>query len=300
MSERKPFFALMFKLHRWMGGSRDSFGKQVTGATTIVFTLILITGIVLWFPKSMKGLKNSLKITGKGRRFWYTLHNAGGMYSLIVLLALTLTGLTWSYRWYSNGVNALFGVEASAPQGRGGEGRPADKAPQGERQQGQRPEGFRHEGGRPEGGRPEGGRGQWNRSEGRPEGFRHEGGRPEGRGRNPYIAWQIVADSLATANPSFKTITIQDGKASVAFNRWGNQRASDSYTFDTASGKITSFTSADDMPKAAKLRGWIYSIHTGAWGGPIIKWLTFIVVLFGATLPLTGYYLWFRRVYSKN
>ena len=35
---------------------------------------------------------------GRGfRRFWYDLHVAGGMYALFFLLAMALTGLTWSF-----------------------------------------------------------------------------------------------------------------------------------------------------------------------------------------------------------
>lgn len=40
----------------------------------------------------------------------------------------------------------------------------------------------------------------------------------------------------------------------------------------------------------------IWLIHTGAWGGLFSKALWFISALIGATLPLTGYYMWFKRI----
>ena len=36
---------------------------------------------------------------------------AGGMYALVVLLAMSLTGLTWSFDWYRNAFYAVCGVE---------------------------------------------------------------------------------------------------------------------------------------------------------------------------------------------
>jgi uncharacterized iron-regulated membrane protein len=36
---------------------------------------------------------------------------AGGMYVLVFLLAMALTGLTWSFQWYRNLFYTAFGVE---------------------------------------------------------------------------------------------------------------------------------------------------------------------------------------------
>ena len=104
--ERSPFFLTMFKLHRWLldsmkPGSDIFVGKLVVGISTLIFVFILISGIVIWWPRTRKALVNSLKIsTGKGlKRFWYDLHVAGGMYILLFLLVMALTGLTWSFSW---------------------------------------------------------------------------------------------------------------------------------------------------------------------------------------------------------
>ncbi|MEO5136381.1 PepSY domain-containing protein, partial [Bacteroides ovatus] len=40
----------------------------------------------------------------------------------------------------------------------------------------------------------------------------------------------------------------------------------------------------------------IYSVHVGNWGGMFTRILTFIAALLGAALPLTGYYLWIKRL----
>lgn len=40
----------------------------------------------------------------------------------------------------------------------------------------------------------------------------------------------------------------------------------------------------------------VYAIHTGAWGGTATKWLTLVASLIGASLPITGYIMYFRRL----
>ncbi len=108
--ERAPFFTTMFRLHRWLLDSmkpdaRYLLGQNDCGYATLMFVFVLISGIVIWWPRTKKVLKNSLKIViNKGwRRFCYDLHVAGGMYTLIFLLAMALTGLTWSFSWYRTG-----------------------------------------------------------------------------------------------------------------------------------------------------------------------------------------------------
>ena len=60
---------------------------MIVGASTLMFVFVLVSGIVIWWPRTKKALKNSLKIAAdKGRRrFWHDLHVAGGMYALVLL-----------------------------------------------------------------------------------------------------------------------------------------------------------------------------------------------------------------------
>ena len=103
-NERAPFFSVMFRLHRWLFDSARPdgglfVGKLIVGVSTLLFVVILVSGIVVWWPRNRKALTNSLKISiGKGvHRFRYDLHVAGGMYALLLLLVMALTGLTWSF-----------------------------------------------------------------------------------------------------------------------------------------------------------------------------------------------------------
>ncbi len=247
--ERAPFFLTMFRLHRWLLDSMKPdggifWGKMIVGVSTLMFVFVLVSGIVIWWPRTKKALKNSLKIVAdKGRlRFWHDLHVAGGMYALVLLLAMALTGLTWSFPWYRAGFYKVFGVEAK--QGTGHHDAPQAVA-------------------------------------------------------TSYACWQQVYEELKERNDGYKQITVSNGSATVSFERFGNQRASDRYTFNPSNGEITGTALYKDADASGKIRGWIYSVHVGSWGGMFTRVLTFIAALLGGTLPLTGYYLWIRRIGRK-
>ena len=114
--ERLPFFRTMFRLHRWLMDSRPQeggifWGKMIVGVSTLLMVIIIITGIIIWIPNNIENLKTRLSINvRKGwRRFCYDLHVAGGIYAALLILAMALTGLTWSFEWYRDGFNEIFG-----------------------------------------------------------------------------------------------------------------------------------------------------------------------------------------------
>lgn len=269
--ERVPFFNFMFRMHRWLLDSMKQdggifWGKMIVGTSTLMFVFVLISGVVVWWPRTRKALKNSLKIVAnKGwRRFWYDLHVAGGMYALVFLLAMALTGLTWSFQWYRTGFYKTFGVEVQPSMGHGNAAANATA--------------------------------KGGKRDGKPEGR-------EGRGAHrysPYTNWQQVYEQLAEANPDYKQISVSDGSASVAVPRFGNQRGTDRYKFNPRNGEITETTLYKDLDNSGKIRGWIYSVHVGSWGGMLTRILTFVAALIGASLPLTGYYLWIRKKIKRR
>jgi len=101
--ERLGFFSFMFKMHRWLLDSANphgdglKIGKLLVGISTIIFVIALITGIVLWWPRARHNFKHSMSISLSNgwKGFWKSLHVAGGMYALIFVLAMALTGLTY-------------------------------------------------------------------------------------------------------------------------------------------------------------------------------------------------------------
>ena len=291
---RLPFFDAMFRLHRWLMGSAQSasggmsVGKFLVGLSTLLLVIILLTGILMWLTNRRKPLTKSLTISfTKGwPRFWHDLHVAGGIYATILLLAMSLTGLTWSFGWYRTGFYSLFGVEASSEGGHGHGG--GSQGSQGENSRRDRAGGEARQG---RGGRGHRGEGR----EGRPEGAENRRSH-----HSPYAHWQEVYETLADSHPGYRQITLGAGTASVVPKGRNSLRAGDTFTFDTRSGKLTDSKPYVDQPRSTKLHGWIYTWHVGSWGGSITRLLTFFSSLIGATLPLTGYYLWIRRLLRKK
>ena len=286
-SERSGFFMFMFRMHRWLldsmnpGNEGIFWGKMIVGVSTLLFVFVLISGIVIWWPRTRKALKNSLKITvSKGwRRFWYDLHVAGGMYALIFLLAMALTGLTWSFPWYRTAFYKVFGVEVQQRAAQGHEQK-SDAQKRNTKLAAHREK----------------------KREGNEVRKGERSRRPENNHSDmysvtsPFVYWQEIYDKLRRQNPEYKQISISSGTASVSFNRFGNQRASDRYSFNTDNGEFTETSLYQHQDKSGKIRGWIYSVHVGNWGGMFTRILTFIAALLGAALPLTGYYLWIKRL----
>ena len=73
--------------------------------------LVLLTGVVIWWPKSKKMLKSRLKVsTDKGfRRFVYDSHVSLGIYAFVFLFLMALTGPVFSFGWYRQAMSKLFG-----------------------------------------------------------------------------------------------------------------------------------------------------------------------------------------------
>ena len=53
------------------------------------------------------------------------------------------------------------------------------------------------------------------------------------------------------------------------------------------------------VPKGSELMQLFHVIHIGSWGGMLTKIITFVISLIGASLPVTGYLLYFRRKYKS-
>lgn len=285
--ERIGFFSTMFKLHRWLLDSANphgdgvKVGKLLVGISTLVFVIALITGIILWVPRVSKvGLRRGLSISfAKGwTGFWKGLHVAGGMYAVIFVLAMALTGLTWSFDWYRTAFYAVCGVEHT-PRNFGQTTQPMKGADENLKE-------------------ARGGYHGHNHGEGRRGRGRGRGG--EGRHHSEFGRWQQVYEKLAASNPGAPQITISPETATVTLGSTGNGRASDRYQFNRRSGEVSMDTAYSDTVEADKLRGWIYSIHTGSLGGIVTRILWLLGALLGASLPLTGYYIWIKKHLVKK
>ncbi|WP_207426741.1 PepSY domain-containing protein [Pedobacter sp. SYSU D00535] len=121
----------MFSLHRWLlldkieeplFGELENrkLGSYISGTATILFTLGVITGIVIWFPQRIRNWKQGLKVktSGNWKRTNHDLHNSLGFYSCLLLLLMGLTGPQWSFPWYREGLRKALGTHQAEGPGK--------------------------------------------------------------------------------------------------------------------------------------------------------------------------------------
>ena len=267
-SGRLPFFTTVRELHRWLLDSMkpDSegifWGRVIVGTSTLLFVFILLTGLFLWWPKKLKGVGKRLKISLRhGRQRLFTdLHTVGGVYVFVLLLAMAMTGLTWSFEWYRTGFYKVFGAEM-AEAGKGDKGPKKDKSKDAPREE----------------------------------------GAEQAKLPASYIYWEEVVEYvIEVSEADYTEITVKDGEVEVPLAGLGNSRAADSFRFDKKTGQMTEYKAYREAKRDKKLRGWIYSIHTGTWGGLFTRICYVLAALFGASLPLTGYYIFYQRKWGKK
>ena len=267
-SGRLPIFTTVRELHRWLLDSMKPeaegifWGRVIVGTSTLLFVFILLTGLFLWWPKKLKGVGKRLKISlRQGRQRLFTdLHTVGGVYVFVLLLAMAMTGLTWSFEWYRTGFYKVFGAEM-AEGGKGDKGPKKDKGKDAPREE----------------------------------------GAEQAKLPASYIYWEeAVSYVIEVSEADYTEITVKDGEVEVPLAGLGNIRAADSFRFDKKTGQMTDYKAYREAKRDKKLRGWIYSIHTGAWGGLFTRICYVLAALFGASLPLTGYYIFYQRKWGKK
>lgn len=94
------YFMLEGHLYLWLP---NEIGHQVVGYGTLVFVVMLISGIVLWWPRNKARRKSSfrIKLDASPKRLNYDLHNVLGFYASWVLIFAAFTGLVWSFTWFA-------------------------------------------------------------------------------------------------------------------------------------------------------------------------------------------------------
>lgn len=101
----RDFFTLVQEAHMYLLLPPD-IGGWVVGSAVLVFVGLLLTGLVLWWPRRKTDRHRSLTIKwgSRWRRVNYDLHSVLGFYAAGLALVLALTGLMMSYEWVRTAV----------------------------------------------------------------------------------------------------------------------------------------------------------------------------------------------------
>lgn len=101
--EEKDFFNIVKMLH-WSLLLKTEIGQPIVGWATFIFVIMLISGIILWWPKNKAARKQRFAIKWKDSTKWrrknYDLHNIFGFYVATVALIIAFTGMVWAFTWF--------------------------------------------------------------------------------------------------------------------------------------------------------------------------------------------------------
>ena len=120
----RDFFHAATDWHRFLTGTGlpKEVGKAITGAACLIFSLLLLSGIYLWWPRHWRWANLRAVILFNPRlraraRNW-NWHNVFGFWSALPLFCIILTGLIMSYGWANNLLFTLTGSEPPPPRER--------------------------------------------------------------------------------------------------------------------------------------------------------------------------------------
>jgi uncharacterized iron-regulated membrane protein len=243
--EEAAFFPTVLRLHRYL--CLGETGKVITGISCSLFLIIMLTGLVLWWPnRKNRSQRFRIKWNASVKRLNWDLHAVTGFYVLPFIFLIASTGLIWSYKWVNN---LLFLALDGKPQTK-------REAP-----------------------------------------------------INASVPGKASADRLARIvaqtdkwlpHPGRITLTYPEKDSLSLTVAKVNETASvsnivDFLYFDLRTGKATGQRLYDEETRGFKARRLIFPIHTGSMFGWPTKLLALIVALLTATLPLTGFYIWWGK-----
>lgn len=231
-------------------------GKAVTGVSTLIFLVMVISGIILWWPTNKARKRSSFKVKwgASPKRLNYDLHNVFGFYASWILIFTILTGLYWSYEWTSKATYWAL---------TGGESKPAAAAPKSQKVP---------------------------------------------VTDSSMLPLDRIFGKMMVAYPGAKGFQVnipQNDSAAVLVRAYPDKSTfyeSDNLYFNQYSAEeipvkfLGKYADANAGEKAIRMN---YDIHVGAIAGLPGRILMFFVSLIAASLPVTGFYIWWGKKKKK-
>lgn len=120
-NDKYNFFNIIKSIH-WSLLLNSDWGKYVVGIPTVLFIFMLITGIVLWWPKNKKAKKGRFWFSWENVKTWkrknYDLHNILGFYASFFTLLISITGIYFAYPYVKNVFNVTLSGSLELPKER--------------------------------------------------------------------------------------------------------------------------------------------------------------------------------------
>ena len=116
-NKKDSFLHQVEMMHRFLLGKKGSVGQYVMDYSALFFFFILTTGIVLWWPKNMRLLKQRLQIkfAASTKRFTHDLHLVTGFYTSMFLIITVVCGLIMGLSWMNKGLFLITKSKSESP-----------------------------------------------------------------------------------------------------------------------------------------------------------------------------------------
>ncbi|MGL4597534.1 MAG: PepSY-associated TM helix domain-containing protein [Bacteroidia bacterium] len=251
----RNFFDIVIELHTNL--MLGETGRYMVDYATLIFLVLIITGIILWWPKNKMARKQRFWFRWKEGVKWkrknYDVHTILGFYAAWIVIFIALTGLAWGFVWVDKTIyfTSTLGEEYQP----------------------------------------------W----------------PEPQSTSDtLLSATINVDDLAfhttvsTYKKPFENLYIYfpqhksetyyvsiNPSTTTAYN-------STSYYYDQRSGKLEYIDDPQKMNNGQLLRAMYYDIHIGKILGLPGQLLVFLASIVVASLPVTGFYVWYGRRNKKQ
>lgn len=254
-NQKTDFFVIVEYIHLYLL-LPPPIGKQIVGVAIIIFVVMLITGLVLWWPKRKHDRKMSftIKWNSRWRRVNYDLHKVFGFYASAIALVLALTGLAVDYNWMHKAMYNVANV-----------GQNYDK----------------------------------------------------NEDVHPVVDTNIIVPDLHPAMDIAFAETMKrsahgemffvtppfsksDAITTGAYAKSLNYDHQDNYYFDPSTGKLLKSLPYSVKSSGMKFNEMNYGLHVGQYFNLPGKIAAFLVSLICASLPITGFMIWYGRKYKKH
>ena len=96
----KDFFRIIVNGHFYLW-LPPAIGQPIVASATLIFVILLISGIILWWPRSRFTKQTFLIKWSNADRVRLDLHRVLGFYALWILIFTTFTGLVWGFQWFA-------------------------------------------------------------------------------------------------------------------------------------------------------------------------------------------------------
>lgn len=258
-NEKYDIFPILKSIH-WSLLLKADWGKYVVGIPVILFIMMLITGIVLWWPKNKKMGKGRFSFDWKNVKTWkrknYDLHNVLGFYVSFIALIMSVSGIYFAYPWVKNAFNFTLSGSVDLPKEK------EIKSPDSLLAKNNSVFDL-----------------------------------TSNETRKLYStssSFRIPLNGKNKKGKDLKNIPI------TVYDKEGKFAIRNQLVFDQYSGKLLSNKPYQEISNAEKYAYANYDIHTGFYFGLIGKIIWFIAGLICTSLPITGFLIWLGKQKKKG